>query len=514
VSGRTFGATENVQSGSVALKDGSNPQFTSWTGRPVNYAVFTFNVPAGADRLNASIAYPGTAFQDIPVYLILIDPQGRFAANTAPQGAANFGNVDVREPAQGTWTGVIFGAVAARGGVNGTIPWQVSTQSFVPFGTVAPPSLFLAPGQSRKINVIASTPSTPGDLAGSIVLTPSGGGVDSTLGAERNSIAVTLRSLVDVAHGGALSGVLTGGNGRAPGEGQVGYYQFNIGRGNTSITANLSLTNDVGDMVGSYLVAPDGAALGFGQNNLDGTNGPSLTAYTLNPVAGIWTLVVDFAGPVVGDEISQPYSGNIKLNNVEVSASGLPNSTNTILPAGVPLTVPVTITNNGVARELFFIDARLDTTTSFPLASFTPPPTSSGYPLPLTSSVLAWFVPTQTSSVQAAATATLPIEFDYGPFQGDPDLFGPPTTADNAAGSYTPSGGTVQPGFWFGAPDELGPYAGPAPSGFVNMSLTATTKAFDPAVTSATGDAWLASGDPSPVSRRSPSSPARPASSP
>jgi hypothetical protein len=258
VSGRTFGATENVQSGSVALKDGINPQFTSWTGRPVNYAVFTFNVPAGADRLNASIAYPGTAFQDIPVYLILIDPQGRFAANTAPQGAASFGNVDVREPAQGTWTGVIFGAVAARGGVNGTIPWQVSTQSFVPFGTVAPPSLFLAPGQSRKINVIASTPSTPGDLAGSIVLTPSGGGVDSTLGAERNSIAVTLRSLVDVAHGGALSGVLTGGNGRAPGEGQVGYYQFNIGRGNTSITANLSLTNDVGDMVGSYLVAPDG----------------------------------------------------------------------------------------------------------------------------------------------------------------------------------------------------------------------------------------------------------------
>jgi hypothetical protein len=44
VSGRTFGATENVRSGSAALKDGSNPQFTSWTGRPRNYAVFTFNV--------------------------------------------------------------------------------------------------------------------------------------------------------------------------------------------------------------------------------------------------------------------------------------------------------------------------------------------------------------------------------------------------------------------------------------------------------------------------------------
>lgn len=113
-------------------------------------------------------------------------------------------------------------------------------------------------------------------------------------------------------------------------------------------------------------------------------------------------------------------------------------------------------------------------------------------------------MPTQTSSLQAAATATLPVEFDYYPVFPDPDLFGRPTTADSAAGSYTPSDGTVTPGVWLAEPDELGPYSGPAPSGFVNMSLTATTKPFDAAVTSSTGDFWLFAINPAAEASSSP----------
>jgi hypothetical protein len=499
VSGRTFGPYENVQSGSVTLTDGVSPQFANYQGLQNNYSIIHFKVPSSVNRLNASIAYPavvGAGF-NARVRLILIDPLGRLAAHSLPQGVGNFGSVDVRQPVPGTWTGVIFGDVAADGGTNGVVPWQVSTQQFVPFGSVSPGSFTLAPGKSQSIEVSASTPSTPGDASGSIVLTSSGGGVDSFVGAESNSIPVTLRSLVNVAHGGAFSGVLTGGNGRSGGEGQVAYYEFNVPSGQTSITANVNLTNDIGDPIGLYLVNPDGVAVGFGQNSISGVNTPSASAYTLNPVAGTWTLIVDFAEPVVGNEISQPFTGNIKLNGVSASALGLPNSKSTKLPAGEPVTIPVTITNNGAAAEAYFIDARLDKKATVTLASLFPPPSSAGYPLPLGSTSSAafpeWLVPTQTSGVQAKASATLPVEFDFSPYPGDPDIFGPPTTANHAAASYYPAGGTVEPGIWTATPDEIGPYKSAAPAGLVNMSLTATLQEFDPAVSTAEGDLWLAS---------------------
>jgi len=371
----------------------------------------------------------------------------------------------------------------------------VATQRFVPFGSASPSTFFLHPGDSQTIAVSATLPASPGDTAGSIVLTSSHGGFDANVGLESNSIPVTLRTMVDVAHGGAFSGVLTGGNGRPSGgpngTGQVAFYEFHVGSGVHDVTANVSLTNDTGDVVGSYLVAPGGDALGFGQNSLNGTNSQSLTAYTLNPVPGNWTLVVDFAAPVVGDEVSQPFTGNIKFNNVSASASGLPDSASTKLAAGTPVTVPVSITNNGAAPEAFFVDGRLNTTTSLALTSFT----GSTFALPLATGEPQWLVPTQTSSVQTVATASLPIVFDWGPNQGDPDLFS--TAGTTATGSYTASDGTAQPGFWFSGPDEIGPFGpGGAPAGTVTTSMTATTKAFDSAVTSATGDLWLASTNP------------------
>ena len=75
-----------------------------------------------------------------------------------------------------------------------------------------------------------------------------------------------------------------------------------------------------------------------------------------------------FTEPVAGDEISEPFTGNIKFNDVSVSASGLPNSPGTKLAAGTPVTVPVKITNNGAAPEGFFVDPRLNASASITLA--------------------------------------------------------------------------------------------------------------------------------------------------
>ena len=128
----------------------------------------------------------------------------------------------------------------------------------------------------------------------------------------------------------------------------------------------MSLTNDAADPVGSYLIAPDGAAVGFGQNRPD--HGIHLAHRVhAEPGAGTWTLIVDFAEPIVGDELADPYSGSVTFNTSSASAAGLPDSRHTVLAAGTPVTVPVTVTNNGSEPEDFFIDPRLNSYTTLQL---------------------------------------------------------------------------------------------------------------------------------------------------
>jgi hypothetical protein len=505
LSGRTFGPDQHVQTGSVVLKDGVSPQFANYQGLQNNYGVIHFNVAPGADRLDAQIAWPGDFANcgvnacetglNQRVRLILVDPQGRFVAHSLPQGPGNKGDVDVQHPAAGQWTGVIFGDVAAApvGGTNGTVPWRVATEQHVPFGSVQPSSLVLAPGQTHTVTVRASTPSSAGDSAGSIDLSSSSG--------DNTSIPVTLRSLILPEDGGQFSGVLSGGNGRDLGQGQEQFYEFKVRHGVQDIVANVTFGNDANDRVGEYLVSPDGDVLGYGQNSLnqaDGTNGtPALSAWTRNPVPGTWTLIVDFAEPVVGDLISQPFHGNVRFNTVRVRSSGVPDG-HVKLAAGQPVTVPVTITNTGVAPEAFFVDPRLDQTSTLTLTPLSP---STGLALPVVVAFPEWLVPTETSAVSLAQVASLPAMFDAGPNPGDPDLAsslsGPGALCSTSASvSYAPPGGAVTAGDWFAAPSECGPYPGPAPAGTVSVAMQAQTLAFDPAVTSTTGDGWLQSVNP------------------
>jgi hypothetical protein len=395
----------------------------------------------------------------------------------------------VRYPVAGTWTGVIFGDVASDGGTNGVVPWRVATERFAPFGSVSPSSVVLSPGQSQTVQVSATAPSSPGDGSGSIVISSSRGG--------NTSIPVTLRSLVSIQHDvGTFSGVLTGGNGRDPGTGQSQYYEFNVGNGIRDITANVSLTNDAADPAAAYLIAPDGATEGYGQNSLNGKQLLSLTAYTANPVPGRWTLIVVFAEPVVGNELAEPFTGNIEFNNVDVTAKGLPDSTGTELAAGTAVTVPVKITNNGASPEDFFVDPRLNATQWYVLPALAP--SSDDVDLPMTGAFPTWFVPTETASISVGETSSLPAMFDLSPFNGDPDVAsaGPgsgPLCADSESAFYAPSSGSVTAGLWEAGPTECGPYSGAAPAGTAEMTATALTKTFDTAVTSTTGDLWLAS---------------------
>ncbi|AMM21417.1 hypothetical protein AX769_16370 [Frondihabitans sp. PAMC 28766] len=486
VSTRAIGPDQNVQTGSVTLSDTASPQIIGFQGLPNNYEKFTFTVKPGQNRLDASLAYPGDPAlgNNQRVRMDLIDPTGKFAAHSFAQGVGNYGNSDVVNPTPGTWTGYVFGLTTKDSGTNGKVVWRTATQKYVPFGSVSNPTLLLGAGQSKTIRVTETTPSSPGDSSGSVVFTSKAG----TTGV--STIPVTLRSTIDVAHGGRFSGTLTGGNGRPNGQGQEQYYEFSVPRGVHNITASTTLANDAENPIGEYLVSPDGNTLGYGQNSTEGTSTLSATAWTVDPTPGVWTLIVDFASPVVGNEVSDPYTGSVAFNAAKASAPGLP--TGGKLAAGKAVTVPVTITNNGKAPEDFFVDPRLNTSAILPLTGLDQ---TSGLALPLTTSEPEWFVPTQSSGLGITATSSLPIEFDAGLFQGDPDLGSTPTAestgslcATSESLSYTPTGGKVGAGGWFAAPTECGPYAAPATPGTADIQASVVTKPFDAAVTSTTGD--------------------------
>jgi hypothetical protein len=155
------------------------------------------------------------------------------------------------------------------------------------------------------------------------------------------------------------------------------------------------------------------------------------------------------------------------------------------------VTIPVTITNNGKQAQDFYLDPRLNTSETDTLAPFSQ---ASGLGLPLVVGSPVWFMPTEATSVAVNATASLPVQFDFGPNQGDPDL--PSSQGTSPSASYTTPTGNLTNGFWFATPSEIGPYPSGAPAGTVSMSMSATFKAFDHTVTSDTGDLELASTNP------------------
>jgi hypothetical protein len=180
----------------------------------------------------------------------------------------------------------------------------------------------------------------------------------------------------------------------------------------------------------------------------------------------------------------------------------------------VAVTFPVRVTNTGQAPEEYFVDPRLDGTTSMTLA----PLTAATVPLPLPTTIPnypLWLVPTETSGVNVAQTSTVPAMFDTSPTTGvfstfgpvgDPDLpsssLGPAALcADTASVVYTPPGGSVTAGIWQASPTECGPYPATAtppsaPAGSATDAMQVTTKPFDSTVTSTTGDAWLQAVNP------------------
>jgi hypothetical protein len=484
LSARTLGASHVVANDTVQLADGGS-SFVDQYGYTNNYLKVHFTVPAGQDRLDANIAWPGTGQQ--PVNLALLDPEGRFTAFSLPNGNGNHGHVDVRDPVPGTWTAVVEDFVSGQDGYVGSVQFDAAVSHFVGYGAVSPSRVTLQPGQSATVAVSAPDAAEPGDLSASLAFgSPQSG---------PSSIPMTLRTEIPL-HGGSggFTADIQGGNGRGYVPAQTEFYTFDVPKGEPSLDVATALGDSRTDPYYLYLVAPDGTNPARASNQtLEGSGGTETTAassgaeaHVLNPEAGRWTIIVTFTNPVSGDALDTPLTGRVSFAPIQAAAAGVPQGST--LTRGKTATVTVTVHNASQGIESYFLDPRLSKDVTVQLASLVPTANLT-LPLSYSNAEPQWLVPTQTSALAMAVTSTAPVQFDTSPYNGEPDL-GSVAVGDDAYAAYAAP--FVTQGDWDIVPQPTGPFGSTsaAPSSTASLYMAAVTQGFNADATSASGDLW------------------------
>lgn len=489
------GATLNV-----TLDPSTDPIFIAPTGAPRAYVKRTFTVPAGAEHLDAAIAWQVSLTSSAtPIaYLALLDPSGRQVAYSLPQGlGSGYGHLDVVKPEAGSWTAVIWTRPPGTGSYSGNVQFSWAAERFVKLGSVHPASLDLAPGASASITADFLMPAEPGDLAAAIRF--DGSDESSEWGSDGRSgrlaeIPVTLRTPIPLGpNGGDFTGTLTGGNGRAD-VGPTQTFEFDVPNGVNDMSLVLTFP-DNGYLLEGLLVDPQGMELSV-ELNVDPSGAPqyALQLFRNNPQPGRWkfVLVQDFTSS--GNQTSLPFTARIGFNTAQVSAPSLPNGPSTMLSASAhPVTVDVQVTNTGAVTQAFFADARLSTLSvnALPLQ---PCPLAVATTLPGACGL--FYLPTEVNSVVFEAQSNSPIEMDaYNDSgynvggTGAPDIFAQPVAANTIGASLSVP--EVPYGIWIESPSLIGPYGpGGAPTTSVLLGALVLMQPFDSAVSADSGDLW------------------------
>ena len=485
LSTRTLGKTVSSRTGTVTLDTATAPTYIESIGTVRSYVKQAFSVPVGVDRLDVAFAANTIAS---PIRVILIDPHGTYEAYSIPQGSGNHGHAEVHYPSFGTWTA--YFALSRGSQFNGPVHYTITTSDYTGFGSVSPSSVTLAAGQSKTVTVNTPLPKQAGDVSASVQLTTPFGAT--------TSVPLTARTLIPTsARTNKFAGVLTGGNGRG-GAGSVGQsnaYYLDVPAGKKDLGIGVTLADDPGVTYYGVLTAPDGQVYSY-QSNVSAAadhspvSGRSLQIYRRNPVKGRWLLSLDFANPVSGLAVSQPFGGTVSFDSVKVGAS-LPSGSK-VLAKGKAVTVPVKVTNTGVAPLTYFVDGRLNTVGDLPLAEKSGK--STDIPLPVPAGVYPfWVVPTESRQLTIQASATQPVNLDVFYYAGQPEIY---SAAQGNGATVRVDAAQVSPGVWQADIGQTGPFAGPAPAGTVSVAAVAQGQLFDPAITSSTGDYWQAGVDP------------------
>ena len=487
-------ATVATQNQTINLDANSGPAFPSAEdGSPWTYKKVTFAVPAATQRLVAAMYWnsrqnPFGNEGDTPdVRITLLDPTGAYVANSIPQGgpvSSNYANLDVRRPAAGTWTAIVYTPREA-GGYFGRVGLQTTAQRTVPIAATVPSTLTLAPGQRKNVVVTVTTPLAGGDTSQAITVTGSHH--------SQSAIGVVLRSIVPIVNGAAtFSGTITGGNGRGP-IAQTLTYAFDVPRGLTDLGVGIRLDRVAGDLIEAVLIDPNGEPMSVNDND---SSSRTVQMTTVHPIPGRWRVVIAPQNPVAPLAASQTFTGRITFDRSRVAAVGLPTSPFTRLARGRPVTARILYKNTGIAPVQAQIDARRTTMIDMRLTPYG----SDAVELPFGFGPT-YIVPPGTTGLTFAALSPLPVLAELVNDAGGVDAVGSLRAAQvggiRSVATVAEPSGTVSTGYWYTQLAEIGPFGSAgAPAGTATVSMVARTPAFDTAVTSAVGDPFAYATNP------------------
>jgi hypothetical protein len=208
-------------------------------------------------------------------------------------------------------------------------------------------------------------------------------------------------------------------------------------------------------------------------------------------------VVILVVNPVPGTAFTQDFAGSIRFDQSHVSATGLPQSTRTTIPAGGALTARVNVTNPGIAPISVQVDPRTAKAQTMQLVS---PFGPQSFKLPAHAAPT-FLVPPSTTKLTAVAVSGVPAIVELTPGLQGIDVVGDLTDAQNgstiSAATVAEPHGTVSTGVWYTDVNEIGA-VGPqgAPTADSRVDLSARTPGFDRDVTSSTGDFWAVTVDP------------------
>ncbi|GAA1963188.1 S8 family serine peptidase [Catenulispora subtropica] len=443
----------------------------------------TFTVPAGADHLTGSATCACTGTSTL-LRLVLVGPNGEFENWNSPQGTTNYARVDNAHPAAGTWTAYFY-ANANAAGFKGDVNYEFLATKYKDVGSVSPATATLKPGQSQKFTVKQTLASNPGDVSAALEF-------DNAFH-KATTVPVTKRTLISTSNdGGAFTGTLTGGNGRANTPSQTVSYYFDVPKGKKNLSMDLTFTGT--HEVSAFLQSPDHQVISLATNVVADAQGngdlvPSLTGYVDAPQAGRWLLVVDDMSPaILAGDLANQYTGKLSYNKVDAKAGGLPKGK---IAAGTPVTATVTVKNTGAAPLTVFADPRLNSTADYDLPALAPLGATVDVPFATTGAQPSFQVPSHTSELRSSQSSTIPADFAASGPAGM-EIYGVP---HGLTASVTLDASQITPGIWTQDPTPVGPTNGTV-SGKATESISVTAQAFDRSAVASTGDLWLGGVDP------------------